>query len=151
MQTDPLFHNEWSAGMNEEFESRFKPLVKLIKWWRRVNYGSGRPKGFALEILTAECAPSDESHYGEAFAQFLENVQEAYGDRLDEKPVLDDPAVFGNDILSKVSRSDWKDFMVLVTEHARTARLAQEIDDEHLAMRLWRRVLGPRFGMGFSA
>ncbi|MER9526643.1 nucleotidyltransferase [Mesorhizobium sp. M0292] len=150
-QTNPLFHNGWSAGMNEEFGNRFKPLVKLIKWWRRVNFGSSRPKGFALEILAAEQAPCDETHYGEAFAQFLENIEEEYGDNLDERPKLDDPAVRGNNILSKVSLADWRDFMALASEHARTARLAQEIDDERLAMRLWRRVLGPRFGLGHPA
>ncbi|MBZ9801095.1 SMODS domain-containing nucleotidyltransferase [Mesorhizobium sp. ES1-6] len=143
-QTDPLFHNEWSAAMNAEFQGRFKPLVKLIKWWRRVNFGSRRPKGFALEILTAEHAPFDEYHYGEAFAQFLASVAKAYGGRPYQRPKLADPAVRGADILSKVSRADWNDFMDLVTKHARTAREAQENDDEGLAMQLWRQVLGPR-------
>lgn len=151
MQTDPLFHNAWSAAMNVQFQSRFKPLVKLIKWWRRVNFGSRRPKGFSLEILTAAHAPSNEYHYGEAFAQFLENIEEAYGDRPYEKPTLGDPAVRGKDILSKVSQKDWDDFMDLVADHATMARLAQKTGSDKLAMDLWRQVLGPRFGWGFSA
>jgi hypothetical protein len=33
--TNPLGHNDWSHDQNEDFDCRFKPLVKLFKWWRR--------------------------------------------------------------------------------------------------------------------
>lgn len=141
-QTNPPGHNNWSKDRNEVFDGRFKPLVKLFKWWRRENKTGKRPKGFVLEVLVARHAPDDELHYGEAFAQMLESIADTYGD---EKPYIDDPGLPGNDILSKVSNSDWKNFVQRVRTHAGHARRAQDTDDMEEATRLWRKLLGDRF------
>lgn len=77
--TNPPAHTTWSAEQNTRFSGRFKPLVKLFKWWRRENRTGKRPKGFVLEVLVALHAPTGESHYGEAFAQVLANIDAAYG------------------------------------------------------------------------
>lgn len=152
IQTNPLFHFYWSRDINKQFGKRFKPLVKLIKWWRREHFDSKRPKGFSLEILAAQCAPRRKKHYGELFTKFLENLLDEYGPKpgWDGKPTLDDPAVLGNDILSRVSLNDWTSFMRLVKNHAKIARQAQKTGDKHEAMQLWRQVLGERFGRGFT-
>ncbi|MGX5843693.1 SMODS domain-containing nucleotidyltransferase [Mesorhizobium sp. ArgA1] len=149
-QTNPLMHNAWSAEVNTEFEGRFKPFVKLVKWWRRQTQSARRPKGFALEILAAEQAPYDENHYGELFAQFLENLLDEYGKmaKRGRKPVVQDPALRDGDLLSKVSPTDWIRFMSRVESHAEIARKAQDTDDVELATYLWRRLFGPRFGLG---
>jgi hypothetical protein len=46
-----------SHWKNIRFETRFKPVVKLFKWWRRENKTGKRPKGFVLEVLVAKHAP----------------------------------------------------------------------------------------------
>ena len=146
-QTNPPGHNDWSQEQNNLFDGRFKPLVKLFKWWRRENKTGKRPKGFVLEVLVAEHAPLDEQHYGEAIAQMLESIAEAYGDLADanQKPYIDDPGLFGNDILSKVSITDWKNFVKRVRVHAGYARRAQDTEDLEEATRLWRKLFGDRF------
>ena len=145
--TNPPAHDDWSEDQNELFDCRFKPFVKLFKWWRRENKTGRRPKGFVLEVLVARHAPTGESHYGEAFAQMLENIYAAHGPFAEAglKPTLEDPALPGNNIISKVSITDWKNFIERVRVHAVYARRAQNEEDMEEATRLWRNLFGDRF------
>ncbi len=145
--TNPPAHTAWSSQQNVVFDGRFKPLVKLFKAWRRANPSGKRPKGFVLEVLVAQYAPKGEKHWGEAFTQLLENIYKAYGASaaLGMKPTIDDPGMFGNDILSKVTATQWKDFIEKVRVYADVARRAQSTDDMEEATRQWRRVFGDRF------
>lgn len=145
--TNPPGHTDWSAQQNKDFGGRFKPLVKLLKSWRRENKTGKRPKGFVLEVLVSLHAPKGEAHYGEAFAQLLENIYAVYGAgaAIGSKPYINDPGLPGNDIMSKVSITDWKAFVERVRVHAGYARRAQSEDDMEEATRLWRKLFGDRF------
>lgn len=145
--TNPPIHSQWSAEKNREYSERFKPLVKLFKWWRRINPSGKRPKGFVLEVLVGTHAPKGVSHYGEAFAQTLENINAAYASMADAgmKPMIADPADPSNDILSKVTLAQWQAFIEKVRVYADVARRAQQTDDMERATELWRRVFGNRF------
>ena len=145
--TNPPAHNSWSSDQNDKFEGRFKPLVKLFKWWRRENKTGKRPKGFVLEVLASLHAPRNQTHYGEAFTQMLESIYATYGDLAakQQKPTIEDPGLPGNDILSKVSITDWCAFIERVRTHAKWARQAQNESDMVEATRLWRKLFGSRF------
>ena len=146
--TNPPVHTEWSAEQNQTFDGRFKPLVKMLKWWRRTNPTSSRkPKGFVLEMLLAMHGPTDETHFGEAFTKTLENIHSAYGleASMGLKTIIRDPAVTSNDILEKVTVAQWKEFIEKVRVYAGIARKAQDTDDMEEATRQWRRVFGDRF------
>jgi hypothetical protein len=145
--TNPPEHTRWSSERNTLFDGRFKKLVKLLKWWRRENPSGKRPKGFVLEVLVAMHAPRNETHYGEAFAQLLANIHGTYTHQaaMGQKPFIADPAAPGNDILSKVTAAQWKDFIEKVRVHADYARRAQDEEDMEEATRLWRKVFGDRF------
>lgn len=145
--TNPPGHNAWSTAQNRAFAGRFKPLVKLFKWWRRHNKTGKRPKGFVLEVLVAKHAPAGELHYGEAFTRMLESIRDAYATNAEYglKPTIDDPGLPGSDILSKVSMTDWKAFMARVKSHAASARKAQDTADHEKATDIWREIFGERF------
>jgi hypothetical protein len=145
--TNPSIHTNWSQEQNEIFDGRFKPIVKLLKWWRRENPTSKRPKGFVLEVLVSLHAPQDEKHFGEAFATLMEDIYNSYSSlaSLDQKPFIEDPAVPSNDILAKVTVSQWKEFLEKVRVHAGYARRAQNEEDMKEATRLWKKVFGDRF------
>jgi hypothetical protein len=145
--TNPPRHTTWSTEQNTLFSQRFKPFVKLFKWWRRESLSGKRPKGFILEVFASLHAPTNETHYGEMFAKMLENTHAAYGwyAENNQKPFIADPAISSNDILSKVSMTDWLNFMERVRVHAGWARKAQGEDDMEEATRLWRRLFGDRF------
>ena len=146
--TDPPEHSAWSTRQNALFGGRFKPLVKMFKWWRRSHpTGSQRPKGFVLEALVAEHAPRNVTHFGEAFAQMLASIFDAHGHlaSLNYKPPIADPAVPQNDILAKVTVPQWTEFIDKVRVYADLARRAQDTADMEEATRLWQRVFGRRF------
>lgn len=148
LDTNPPYHTQWSEVQNKKFGGRFIPTVKLTKWWRRQNPTGKRPKGFANEVLVAMHAPPLVAHYGEAFAQFLENVAATYGTAADAsiKPFIPDPAFpVTNDVLSKCTLPQWKAFIEKVRVHAHYARRAQATSELDEATLLWKRVFGDRF------
>jgi hypothetical protein len=100
-----------------------------------------------LEVLVSLHAPATETHYGEAFAQLLANIYNAYGvlASIDRKPFIADPADQSNDILGKVTVAQWKDFIEKLRVYADIARQAQDAEDMEEATRQWRRVFGDRF------
>ena len=61
---------------------------------------------------------------------------------MGQKPFIADPAAPGNDILSRVTVAQWKDFIEKVRVHADYARRAQDEEDMEEATRLWRKVFG---------
>ena len=144
--TNPPAHTDWSVQQNQWFGDRFKPLVKMLKWWRRHNpTNSRRPKGFVLEVLVSMYGPPAETHYGEAFAQTLERIYNAYGTQVNDKPTIEDPAVHESDILAKVTVPQWRGFIDKVRVYAGIARRAQNEDDMEAATQQWRCVFGDRF------
>lgn len=122
-RTNPPGHTAWSAQRNKDFDGRFKPLVKLLKSWRRENKTGKRPKGFVLEVLVSMHAPIGEAHYGEAFAKLLENLDAAYGatSELGVKPYIDDPDSRGmtscRRYRSRIGRRSWPARMFMPATH----------------------------------
>ena len=151
--TNPPGHVSWSVDQNRLFGTRFKPLVKLVKWWRRENPSGKRPKGFVIEVLVSLHGPRQQTHYGEAFAQTLEAIYDAYIGMANSgfMPFIEDPSITGSDILSKVTLPQWKAFLEKCRVYGDIARRAQDSDDMDEATRLWRRVFGDRFPKTASA
>jgi hypothetical protein len=148
LETNPPAHTEWTTGINKRSGGRFKPLVKMMKWWRRENPTiSKHPKGFVIECLVAEDLASQSNHYGEMFLSVLDGLlekYEAFAD-LETVPFISDPAVPGNPILGGVSGSAFKGFINKAEGHVETVRKALAEEDGAVATRLWRAVFGPRF------
>ncbi|MGA8475515.1 MAG: hypothetical protein WB681_10615 [Candidatus Cybelea sp.] len=151
LPTNPPAHTEWTTDINNDSGGRFKPLVKLFKWWRRQNPTSGRhPKGFVIECIVAECMDRQETHYGQLFVKTLERIVSKYNLflSLGMVPNIADPGVPGNSVTSNISLEDFKSFHDLTREHAMTARAALEDPDAEESTRLWRQIFGSRFPSG---
>lgn len=148
LPTNPPAHTQWTVDVNSEAGGKFKPLVKLFKWWRRVHLSSlKRPKGFILECLVAKHMSYSEANYETLFVTLLETIRDAYSAyvTVGMVPYLDDPGVPGNDVFSAVTAEEFKTFYKKVEEHATLARKAKSETDQDEALKLWRQVLGSRF------
>jgi predicted nucleotidyltransferase len=148
LPTNPPAHTQWTINVNADAGGRFKPLVKLFKWWRRVHLASlKRPKGFILECLVAKHMNYSETSYERIFVSLLESIRDAYSGHaaLGLVPYLDDPGVPGNNVFSAVTADEFKTFYDVVAEHATLARKAKNETDADEALKLWRQVLGARF------
>ena len=91
---------------------RFKPVVKLMKWWRERTPTREKPKGFVIECITAECMNYSETYYGELFVQILENIVTKYEFNvlLNTVPDIPDPAGTGNSVTDGVTPAAFADF-----------------------------------------
>lgn len=145
--TNPPGHGEWATAVNKAADGRFKPLVKLVKWWRRENPTSdkgNRPKGFVIEMMVSECMDFTEENYPELFTGTLESIVSKYGpyESLRLVPQLQDPSVPGNVVTSRLSLEDFTAFMAKAREHAKIARKAMNETDLDKAREHWLEIFG---------
>lgn len=148
IETNPNGHTEWAVRINKKANSNFKPLVKLMKWWRRENLPHlRRPKGFIIETLVAELMDYKESSFEELFIKLLERIQSEYEwtVAMGWVPNLQDPSVPGNNVFSRVKAEEFKRFYDQAASHAVLARRAQKEQDADKALALWQKVFGDRF------
>lgn len=146
--TNPIAHTEWTVTVNAEASGRFKPLVKLVKWWRRQHLSNlRRPKGFILECLAAQHMSYRQQNYETLFVEVLEAIRDNYGWRVDNEmvPFLEDPGVPGSNVFSSVTPAEFKTFYAAVEKYAGLARKARDEEDPEKALKLWREIMGPRF------
>ena len=104
--TDPQEHVEWSARANQRTDGRFNSLVKLCKWTRREFPTCDKhPKSIAIEALVEKHMDTKEKHFGLLTYRFYDSIVTTY--KSDRKsgtcPQLEDPAMWGGNLLSGVS------------------------------------------------
>ena len=148
LSTNPPGHTTWTTKTNKAAGGRFKPLVKLMKWWRRENPTiSKKPKGFVIECITAECIDYEETYYGELFVKTLEKIVEKYEINflLKNVPNIPDPAVPGNFVTDGITVDAFIGFYNKAKSHAELGREALNETDPEEATKLWRKIFGDRF------
>ena len=148
IKTNPPGHTTWTTKTNATAGGRFKPLVKLMKWWRRENPTvAKKPKGFVIECITAECMDYKETYYGELFVKTLENIVEEYKNSClsGMVPNIPDPAVPGNFVTDGITAAAFTGFYNKAKSHAKLGRKALNETDPEEATKLWRQIFGARF------
>lgn len=148
LQTNPPAHTSWTTDVNKASDGRFKPLVKLMKWWRRESPTRyKKPKGFVIECITAECMDYKEYQFADLFLGTLEEITRRYAwdVRLRSVPQISDPGVPGNCVTDGMEFEAFEAFYCKAEAHAEIVRRAQEDDDPDKALNLWRQIFGTRF------
>lgn len=148
LPTNPPGHTTWTTETNKTAGKRFKPLVKLTKWWRRENPTSDKkPKGFVIECFAAYCMDYVEDYYGELFVQTLETIVEKYEwyISLRRVPSLPDPGIQSNSVTDGMTADAFIDFYNKIKEHAELGRKALNETDPEEATKLWKEIFGDRF------
>ena len=147
--TDPKGHKTWSTDVNKEHNSEYKPLVKIFKWWRRVNCPEGTkyPKGITLEKIIADNLGDSSLRTEDFLIGTMQNIISAYKEDYSDQgknPVIDDPSekLSGNDLLSGYSTDDFSAFIDKLDEHASL------LNDEGTTNATWRKILGTQFPNG---
>lgn len=142
-ETNPKGHIAWSTTVNAEHGGRFKPVVKIMKWWRRENCPEEErwPKGITLEKIIADHYPVDVTLYEDIIVQLMENIAESYDGLLADgiKPQVIDPSLTINDLASGYRREDFEAFVRAI--HAALATISEEGSTNSA----WRKILGNRF------
>jgi len=148
LETNPPHHTSWTTEVNQKSGGRFKPLVKLFKWWRRENPTvSKKPKGFVIECIVADCFNPKETQYADLFLGTLEGIVNSYKWNIILKtvPFINDPGVPGNSVTDGMSFAAFEGFYNKARAHAELGRRAQAEKDKDKALVMWRTIFGPRF------
>lgn len=144
--TDPKGHKSWSTKVNQDNNNEYKPLVKIFKWWRRVNCPADRkfPKGITLEKIIADnlgdSSQSTENFLIETMQNVISAYKEDYSDQ-DVNPVIDDPSekITGNDLLAGYSTPDFSAFINKLNAHVTL------LNSDGTTNATWRTILGTEF------
>ena len=146
IKTDPKGHKTWSTQVNQDSHNEYKPLVKIYKWWRRINCPSDvrYPKGITLEKLIADNIGDSERSTEDLVISTMQNIISAYKEEFTDKgmvPFLADPSekVSDNDLLAGYSADDFAQFLTKLTEHADLLNSKGTTND------VWREILGKEF------
>ncbi|WP_220808045.1 SMODS domain-containing nucleotidyltransferase [Noviherbaspirillum aridicola] len=148
LRTNPRGHTQWATDVNKEAGERFKPMVKLLKWWRREHLADlKRPKGFILEALVAKHMSYSETSYEELFAKLLRTIKSEYAltVALHQVPYIEDPAVAGNNVFSNVEPEEFKQFYDMICKHVGLIADAQAETDGAKQLAKWREIFGTFF------
>ncbi len=153
--TNPPRHTTWTTEVNQDTNGNFKPLVKLMKWWRRQNPTvSKRPKGFVIECIVAECISRSETNYAKLFIGLLENIvsRYSYAAASNTIPWITDPGVPTNSVTSGMTAEAFAGFYNKAKAHLAIAQEALQLSDSNpkKELELWREIFGQRFPASVS-
>jgi hypothetical protein len=146
--TNPPGHTAWTVEMNRNSGGRFKPLVKLMKWWRRENPTiSKRPKGFVIECIIAQCFNAEETDYERLFLGALDAIVSKYEPYITARipPQIADPSVPENYVTSGLTFDAFEGFYNKVKTHAEIGEKIRTETDPDEELKLWRKIFGDRF------
>lgn len=143
--TDPLGHKNWSTEFNKSHNDKYKPIVKIFKWWRRQNCPSSikYPKGITLEKIIADNLGDSSGSVEELMLETIENIISAYKDDFcshSRKPRIEDPSdIVSNDLLEGYSVDDFNQFVYKLEEHLTL------LNYKGTSNTIWREILGSVF------
>lgn len=145
-KTNPRGHIQWSTEVNEKHHGKYKPLVKIMKWWRRETCPAGEkwPKGITLEKIIADNFPEEDGLYEELVIGLMENIVDSLTEEIESGgvPVIVDPSLEENDLSVSYTNNDFKRFLSAVGD---ALGIIQEVGSCNEA---WRKILGDRFPVG---
>lgn len=145
-ETNPRGHIEWSTEVNKEHVGKYKPVVKIMKWWRREKCPDDKrwPKGITLEKIIADNLPDEDAPYEDLLIGLMENIVDSFASDVDAGlvPIIADPALNTNDLAKGYTNADFKSFLSALEE------CLDIIQDSGSNSESWREILGNRFPAG---
>ncbi|PAV27810.1 nucleotidyltransferase [Virgibacillus profundi] len=139
--TNPKKHIEWSTRINTDNENKYKPLVKLLKWWRkRKNIEQVRlPKGILLEKLIADNIGNSKYDMENLLITTLENIVDNFKDDYIAKkiiPTINDPILQENNLAENYSLEDFTVFIELIQQDL------EQIKSADFSVDIWKKIFG---------
>lgn len=147
-ETNPPGHTSWTTERNAASSSRFKPLAKEFKWWRRQNPTVGRkPKGFVMECIVAENMDYYQTNHAELFVGTMEAIVRKYASwaSMGVVPWITDPGVPTKSVTDGMTFAAFEGFYNKAKKYAEVGRRAIEEDNPEKELKLWREIFGDRF------
>src|SRR5699024_8640528 len=139
--TNPKKHIEWSTGINKENENKYKPLAKLLKWWRKnKNVEQVRlPKGILLEKLIADNIGNSKYDMENLLITTFENIVDNFKDDYITKkiiPTIHDHILQENNLAENYSLENITVFIKLIHQDL------EKIKSDDFRVGIWKQIFG---------
>lgn len=144
--TDPKGHVNWSREVNTNHNKKYKPLVKMLKWWRRSNCPEDLkyPKGLALEKIIADNLPDSSLNTEKHLIETMQSIVDEFNVYIEAgiKPSTFDPCIAENNLLADYEFADIEAFTQKMSGHLAV------IHQDGTNNETWRKILGNEFPTG---
>lgn len=139
--TTPQKHISWSTEINLKNENKYKPLVKIFKWWRKQKKIENLklPKGILLEKIIADNFGDPKYDIENLLITTMDNIVNKYKIEYVDKNVLPsiyDPVLTENNLLEKYTIDDFSKFIKILQHDLTTLR------NNQFSVESWNQVLG---------
>lgn len=146
MKTNPDIHAEKAKNAHQAFDSEWKGLVRMVKYWNNnAKHGADKPvkPSFLIEVMALECLHGGwQGRFDYEIQAFLSSL----ADRIkDEWP---DPAGLGSPISDGMDAARKQRARQLLTAASREASHAIDLarkGQNGEALKAWRALFGPKF------
>ena len=142
-KTNPKKHLEWCSIINKNNNDKFVRIVKIFKWWRKNNCPATvkYPKGITLERILEINLGNCSSSYETIIYETLVNIKRTFEPfvKNGQKPLISDPGILSNDLLSSYKVNDIKAFIDKIKEHI------EILENTNFSIESWRKILGTEF------
>ena len=138
----------FGVNKNDSAGGYYKPLVKMIKYWRdRLPSEQARAKSYLLESLVAESLFGVPQSYGKAVVNVLQFINTNYASYLllNVVPQIADPGYPSVNVAKRWKFSEFSAFMNEVTSSLQIAKAALASEDRNESIKLWRSLFGNAF------
>lgn len=145
-ETNPKGHIDWSSEVNREHDGKYKPVVKIMKWWRREKCPEGErwPKGITLEKVIADNFPDEDAPYEDLIIGLMENIVDSLTEDVGKGlvPKVVDPVFGANNLSIGYTNSDFRGFLSEID------KCLGVIQESGSCNESWREIFGSRFPAG---
>ena len=146
-ETHPLEQVKWTWKKNANCNTHYVNVVKVIKWWQRVQHEDDRPKGYPLEHLIGVCCPDSITSVAEGVTSTLETIVADY--KMDaqnkQSPNLPDHGVPCHNVFDRVDGEEFAEFYEHTEEAAEIAREALDAEDKETSIEKWQELFDSKF------
>lgn len=147
--THPLAQIQWAAAKNRSCNGHFVNVVRAIKWWRHEHAESlpKYPKGYPLEHMIGSVLPNGIQSVAEGVTLALEGIRDTWSSHAAAGvvPSLPDHGVPSHNVLQRLGKDDFVNFMAQVSDAADLARNALDDTDKDVSGALWQELFGSCF------
>lgn len=146
--THPKGQIAFGANKNSSTEGRYKPLVKIFKYWRdRLPTETARAKSYLLESLVAQGLLSVPSSYARGVVAIFTAIYSSYLPYLSQNtvPKISDPGYPSVNVAKRWKLNEFSAFMREVETDLKIATAALNSQDKDQSVKLWRRLFGEKF------
>jgi len=144
----PKAQIEFASQKNTDTGGCYKPLVKIMKFWRdRIVKSEAKVKSYILEALVAESLAKEPLSYANAVTDIFRSIDQKYSKflTLGSVPIIPDPGYPSVNVAKRWTSREFSAFLTEVKDSYVVAAEALNTDDENKSIRLWRVLFGSEF------